>query len=338
MPSKIDYVDFLRGFSIFAIVLMHFIQSYEIPGWLMKVTSFGGAGVHVFFLCSGFGLYLSHLRKPLGYKSFLQRRFGKIYLPMAVVCLVTASVLALRGGDALMPLLSNLFLFKMFMPEYETSLGVHMWFISTIIQFYFAWPLIVRLMQWKYGLLISIVISILWSTFTLIVGISGERVWNSFFLQFLWEFCLGMKIAETYVSDAIQTNIPKIKTLLPVCIVTIILTGLMGWIGYPWHLYNDFFSLTAFLTLALIVFSIRIPWINRFMIYTNKFSYEWYLVHLLIFDVVTEVLRAIFGPVNMIVEIAVCLALSYTVAIFLQSLMGQRRPASVLLTTDKSCL
>ena len=336
MTRKLDYIDFLRGFSIFAIVMMHFIQRYEIPGWLMKITSFGGAGVHVFFLCSGFGLYLSYLRKPLGYKSFLQRRFGKVYLPMAVVCLLIASVLALRGRDVLMPLLSNLFLLKMFMPEYETSLGGHMWFISTIIQFYFAWPLIVRLMQWKYGLLTSIGISILWSTFTFIVGVYEERVWNSFFLQFLWEFCLGMKIAEAYVIDPSQTIIPKIKTLLPVCIVTMILTGLMGWIGYPWKLYNDFFSLTAFLTLALIVFSFRIPWLNGFMIYTNRFSYEWYLVHLLVLDVVTEILRAVFGSINMIAEIAVCLALSYTFAIFLQMLLSWRRSGDVVSTTDKS--
>ena len=36
-------------------------------------------------------------------------------------------------------------LFKMFVPELESSMGGQMWFVSTIIQFYLAWPLIVKL-------------------------------------------------------------------------------------------------------------------------------------------------------------------------------------------------
>ena len=46
-------MDFLRGFSIFTIVLMHLVQSYPLPGFLMKASSLGGSGVHVFILCSG---------------------------------------------------------------------------------------------------------------------------------------------------------------------------------------------------------------------------------------------------------------------------------------------
>jgi len=151
MTKKLDIVDFLRGFSITTIVLMHLLQSYNLPGFLMKATSFGGAGVHVFILCSGFGLYLSHLNKPLGYKDFLKRRFGRIYWPMAVVCIVTALWMIYLGRDVLMPLLGNLFLFKMFVPELESSMGGQMWFISTIIQFYIAYPLIIRLIQNRGG-------------------------------------------------------------------------------------------------------------------------------------------------------------------------------------------
>lgn len=331
--QKLDYVDFLRGFAIFTIVLMHFVQGYDIPEWLMKVSSFGGAGVHVFFLCSGFGLYLSHLRKPLDYKSFLQRRFGKIYFPMAVICLVIACYMSLRGYEVIEPLLSTLFLYKMFIPEHETFFGGQMWFVSTIIQFYFAWPLLMRLMRWRYGLYAAVAISIGWATFTVMAGVAEERVWNSFFLQYLWEFCLGMKIAEVYVKNNSRLELPKVRTLLPVCIVAMVLTGTMGWLGHPWKQYNDFFSLTAYLSLALIIFSIGIPWLNGVMIYTNRFSYEWYLSHLLVFDIATQALAYLFGPMNMIAEIAICLMLSYTFAIFFQWLMSRRftsRPVPIV--------
>lgn len=89
MFRKLLVIDFLRGYSIFTIVLMHLMQRYSLPSWAMKATSFGGSGVHVFILCSGFGLYLSYLNKSLGYKDFLRKRFGRIYWPMAVVCLFT---------------------------------------------------------------------------------------------------------------------------------------------------------------------------------------------------------------------------------------------------------
>ena len=79
--KRLEVVDFLRGFSIFTIVLMHLVQGYPLSGFLMKASSFGGAGVHVFILCSGFGLYLSSLHKPLGYGKFLKRRFSKVYIP-----------------------------------------------------------------------------------------------------------------------------------------------------------------------------------------------------------------------------------------------------------------
>ena len=144
---RFPIINFLRGYSIFTIVLMHLLQNYSLPAWAMKATSFGGAGVHVLILCSVFGLYLSHLNRLLGYKDFLWKRFGRIYWPMAIVCIATAAWMLYQEKEVLMPLLGNLFLFKMFVPEQESSMGGQMWFISTIIQFYIAWPLIVRLIS-----------------------------------------------------------------------------------------------------------------------------------------------------------------------------------------------
>lgn len=90
--KKLEVIDYLRGFSIFTIVLMHLIQSYSIPSILQKASSFGGAGVHVFILCSGFGLYLSHLNKPLSYSNFLKRRFIKVYIPYILIILLSAAI------------------------------------------------------------------------------------------------------------------------------------------------------------------------------------------------------------------------------------------------------
>lgn len=185
--KRLDIVDFLRGFSIFTIVLMHLVQCYPLPGFLMKASSMGGAGVHVFILCSGFGLYLSSLYNPMKYGRFLKRRFTKVYIPYVLVVLISALYFGLVcGQDVLMPLLGSVFLFKMFVPSLECAFGGQMWFVSTIIQFYLFYPLIVKMLEKKKG--ISLLISLCWATFTALTGLAEERIWNSFFLQYLWEF------------------------------------------------------------------------------------------------------------------------------------------------------
>ena len=49
---RLDVVDFLRGFSIFTIVLMHLVQSYPLPGFLQKASSLGSADACI--VCCGY--------------------------------------------------------------------------------------------------------------------------------------------------------------------------------------------------------------------------------------------------------------------------------------------
>ena len=49
---RLVVVDFIRGFSIFTIVLMHLVQSYPLPSFLMKATSLGGADACI--ICGGY--------------------------------------------------------------------------------------------------------------------------------------------------------------------------------------------------------------------------------------------------------------------------------------------
>ena len=119
--KRVELIDFLRGFSIFTIVLMHLCQGHT-TGVLTKAFAFGGAGVHVFILCSGLGLYLSYLCKPLRYRDFLRKRFAKVYAPYAIAVLlwglwmfIETSVFPLRE------VISHLLLYKMFSVELDIS-------------------------------------------------------------------------------------------------------------------------------------------------------------------------------------------------------------------------
>lgn len=135
---KNKLVDYAKGFSILAIVLYHLVLFYlKMPNIVKLASNFGGAGVHIFLICSGFGLYYSHLKHPLKFWSFISKRFKKIYIPYIIVILFSFFVPTMYlGKNRLLALLSHVLLFKMFIPMFEESFGVQMWFVSTIIQFY----------------------------------------------------------------------------------------------------------------------------------------------------------------------------------------------------------
>ena len=153
----------------------------------------------------------------------------------------------------------------MFFNDLENSFGGQMWFVSTIIQFYLIWPFLLKLFNKSIGVIYALLISMLWATIVAMLGKSDVRVWNSFFLQYLWEFVLGMYLAKCYKLNSEIVNLLNFKILVPVCILCVAFTGVAGLKGGIWKLYNDIPSMIGYLL-------------------TNKISYEWYLVHMLVFS------------------------------------------------------
>jgi peptidoglycan/LPS O-acetylase OafA/YrhL len=288
--KKLELIDYLKGYSIFTIVLMHLIQNYlSMPNIINKGSSLGGAGVHVFILCSGFGLFYSYLNKPLTYQQFFKKRFSKIYVPYIIVIVISSIFPFMYSySDRLIAVLSHIFLFKMFITKYEASFGIQFWFISTIIQFYIIFnPLVILKKKFKsdkkfFG--VSLTLSIVWWMIISVIGKSDLRIWNSFFLQYLWEFSLGMLIAQQYYKNNFIIKLPKKTILLIVAIIGLILTGFSGIAGGLLKVFNDIPSLFGYGALAILIYSMNINLINKFFIIFSKFSYELYLVHLLIFS------------------------------------------------------
>lgn len=290
--QKYAIINFLRGWSIFTIVLMHLVDGFA-TGVFAKIASFGGAGVHVFILCSGFGLYLSFLRKPIGYLDFLKRRFSKVWIPYAIAILLWALWLLITTyAFPLQEVAAHLMLYKMFSTELDTSLCYPYWFISTIVQFYLFWPLILKVYRARGGGQFLLVASLLWSTFVGLMGLEEERPWGSFFFQYLWEFGLGMWIAERCMKvDGNNVKFMNVDTykwwwLLLGAIGGMGLSAFMAWNGGILKLYNDIPSLMGYLSLALLIYKFGVKVVNRFFEWANSFSYELYLVHSLVFAIV----------------------------------------------------
>jgi peptidoglycan/LPS O-acetylase OafA/YrhL len=292
--KKAELISYSKGIAILGIILFHLISGYyKDAAIIAKAASFGGAGVHVFILCSGCGLMYSNLNKPLSFIDFIQKRFWKVYIPYIIVVLVAFMLpnVYLGPNNRFLALLSHIFLFKMFVPDYTATFGYHFWYISTIIQFYFVFTLLVKLLYKigrKYFLFLSCFLSLLWAITISVMGLSGIRVWNSFFLQYLWEFSIGMLLACEY-NESDSINIEHLPTAKLICITffAFCIYFVLSINGGFFKVFNDPFSLASFGGICLLLY--RCNFLPKFIYFTSHISYEIYLTHVLVYKLIFDI-------------------------------------------------
>lgn len=308
-----DEITFLKGFSIITIVLMHYLQNGSFPGLINTAFSIGGTGVHIFFLCSGFGLYISYMEKPLGFTEFIKNRLLKIYIPYIIIVGISALLPYMYEGNRLKAFLSHLFLYKMFIPEYEISFGVQFWYISTLFQFYLAFILLVkvkdRLGNPKAFLAIGMIVSIMWWIISAQTGIDEERIWGSFFLQYIWEFVLGMVVAE-HLKKGNEIKVDKLALAI-ISVLGIGIAGTTKMIGGVLTAFNDVFAMFGYGALALFVYSLGIGYVNRLVMFSSMISYELYLIHILVYNTVRCFINSWFLTAVISLLVSFILALTY---------------------------
>lgn len=294
--GKIEYVDFAKGYAIFTIVLYHAFQQVALPPLLQQGIIFGGTGVHLFFLLSGFGLAWSRaVVTPL---EFYQRRLTKVWLPY-----VLALTISLLGAflfdlfpDRLGAWLAGVGLYQMFSEPYIESFGGHFWFISTIVQFYLLFPFLKKIQQQigdaRWFFLLALAISVLWWVVVAWLGKSELRTWNSCCLQFLWEFALGMTIAEGMRSSEYGMQGAKFRIqwlwLLPIGLfftgVMVLMILKLGKVG---RIFNDIPALLGYTALSGFLFcmgDLYVAPLKRFFLWVSGFSFSLYLIHVLVLE------------------------------------------------------
>lgn len=281
---RIPLMDYLKGFSILTILMVHLVEVMQsLPPIIHTMSAVGGGGVHVFFLCSGIGLYTSYLNHRTGYCEFLKKRFLKIYIPYILIVFLSFLLpwMYLKS-DRLTALFSHIFLFKMFVPRYEESFGVHFWYISTLFQLYALFIPMCRIKKKLnnsklfFGTFLSI--SILWWIFCYMAGIGHIRIWGSFCLQNIWEFALGFVLAEAFYAGK-SFRIKNIHLLL-LALGGISIQAGMVLLSDSLKVFNDIPGLVGYTSLAL--FFSNLPFVKTLCSKLSSFSYELYLIHVLI--------------------------------------------------------
>jgi peptidoglycan/LPS O-acetylase OafA/YrhL len=317
----IEILDFLKGYAMLSIVVFHLFQKMDLPDTLLKVINFGGAGVHTFIFISGFGLYLSHLKHPLTFVEYLKKRFLKVYIPY----IITVSLLGIIGY--LIPFdpyntwakyFSHVFLYKMFSETYIGTFGYHFWFISLIFELYLVFPLLIIVKQRlgnKWFLSLGIIISLSWSFLVLILGKAEMRVWNSFFLQYLWEFILGMYFAGNIFSGGfVFWDMKKSYVIIAAgagMILYVLFSVKLGFVG---KMLNDIPSLIGFTYFGILLYRLNIKLVKHFFVFTGVISFALYLVHfaiklLVIYEL--EQVRLQYNIAWLVIVLGLCFIIAY---------------------------
>lgn len=290
--KRLEIVEFLKGYSIFTIIVFHYLQVLDLPHPYNQFIFFGGTGVHLFILLSGFGLYLSYLTRPLDYICYLRKRISKIYIPYILVIVLSAFL------SFFIPLYENsfyafgghIFLYKMFDESIMGTYGYPLWFMSMILQFYilfYALVFMARRLSNTSFLVVCTTLSLLWMTMVIVIGKGEERVWNSFFLRYLWEFALGMVMADRFVRNNYQARL-KLKPAF-FLIIGVLNCALYAFLamkgGVVGKMFNDIPALIGYASIAVWFYLIRIDVINQFFVFTGKLSFPLYLLHALILHI-----------------------------------------------------
>lgn len=212
----------------------------------------GHFGVQIFIFLSAYGLTKKYQNNILTFWPYLFRRFSVVYPSFFIAILFWAIVTSKFQYGLISPLkviywniesiILKITLLSNFIETEKLSLSGPWWFIPFIFQFYFLFPVLLKiLLRWKgIGLFVISVFSII---FTSIVSgeIAGINLYFTI-IGHLPEFCLGMYLAN---SDSKGLRISK---------VIIFISIVLYFLG---NIYESFWYINhiSFLVILLVIFN-----------------------------------------------------------------------------------
>ena len=357
---KIHKLEAIRGFAALYVVIHHFIGftilKSELPAILRFPFRFGQEAVILFFLMSGFVIYLSSIQKTdLTFKYYFSRRFIRIY-PIAFCAFFLSVLIALINGyhftlDDVKELLGNILMLQdtynkegafvlPFLQNYPLwSLSYEWWF------YMFFYPLFIFFYKKQKTKIPSIY-------FALIISIAGCFLYNAFpnhlflVMGYFVMWWAGVSIGEVYIRDkkiTFQNMIPvliSIFIMIVVSSVPIIQSYMNGirkfsYINYPGLVLRSYLF-TMFILLAGIVwYRYKLVFFDFIFGQFERFaaiSYAIYIIHFpfIWLEMPVDPYVAIF------IKIILIFVLSYLLEIkmqpFINSLFRKKIVSNALIT------
>ena len=289
---KLTGVQGLRAIAVIAVLVFHFYPN-SIP--------FGYLGVDIFFVISGFIVTYIYGTNVFSLKKiyyFLYKRFLRIYPSLILVLLfvIIISILFDRtenlkksGLEIIFSLLSvvnlyfSLFNSKYFEVDITNNPLLHLWSISTEMQFYLIFPLFILLFGSKLKILKRVAVFMIVSfSFLTYINIIEFQDFSNYYLLYtrIWQFSVGIFAFYIYQN---KNKLPQslVRNWSPITYFSFALLITCLFFQLPFYLNS---ILATFLSGKLVLFSAlnnnSIPLLsNKFVQFIGELSYSIYLWH-----------------------------------------------------------
>lgn len=304
LNKRLPGLDFLRAFAALWVFVFHFMEIVPEalkPSLVSFYVIVGWNGVDLFFVLSGFLIGSILCRSDENVKSFVIRRFFRIYpayLLVVALCLFINKPYLL---DNTMLLLSHLFLFNNLIQGYGGAINGVLWTLGAEFQFYIMAALILLLPKgrflWPSLIGLTIVISLLYRSFVFDRIDIAERFFYATQLPgMLGLFGLGFLAVhlKRMFGDIIVRFFP-IFLVLALASLFFYFGWLRSHILDYWEnddpmVWGRLYSGMAFSMLVL-VFACVPEWLGNFfkksgVVFVGEISYGIYLTHLFFMDLI----------------------------------------------------
>lgn len=335
MP-RLAYLDALRGFAALYVVVHHVGLMPKppllVPDWLEGVIGFGGSGVTLFFIISGFSMCLSwkrHAAAKSPVKSFYANRLARIaplfYFWLVLAILRDAVFKGPAGQHGALEIGANaLFLFNLYEP-FQTGIVWASWTIGVEMLFYAVFPFIKRvgfdnLLKTSLLMALSLAVVVIarggttdpaqpdlpWLR-TLFDGVGFFFVFPVFF----------MGIVTYHVHDLLHSERTSRlwlrRLLLPAALVALSMLAIYNPAGVIWY-YTSAFSY-AMLLLGFSAYGRNLI-VSPLTCYLGRISYSLYLNHpTLVYFLIPVYLSIYKLGLNSVASFSICVALTVSILV-----------------------
>lgn len=298
---RLHNLDYLRGLAAFGIMLYHYFSWSQ--GKFTAETFMGRLGIYgvsIFYVLSGLTLYYVYFNKMVfssqGIKSFFQKRILRIF-PLLWLVTIVAVVLSRKLPNPYDFILNITGLFGFI--KWDTYFSPGVWSIGNELVFYTLFPFFILFAKSNKLImaLLSVVLFILYlyfCFFSLTPSLSLSEQWSTYInplnqaFLFLGGFLIGLFFHKIRIDNIIAVG------LLLLGLGLFILTPVSGDpinLVTGWH--RLIFTFSSFLIcLGFYKFTLEFPnAIHKPLVLLGETSYSLYLLHPIVWSILSIVLR-----------------------------------------------
>jgi surface polysaccharide O-acyltransferase-like enzyme len=308
MKQNLRELDFFRAFTAFLVIAIHIVSgrinsSKFIYAWDVLMS----CAVPMFVMLSGYLLYLSnHNRESVSYFEFLKKRLSRILVPY----LVWTVIYMLSSLEGKYSEIMTLGFVRQFAGNIITGKGfVHLYFMIIILQLYFLYPVLAKVMQknaklcFTASFLISFYFHIepyLRQYGVNILPAAGRPYYFTSFGRWIFYFVLGMylfKHAERLLvlASTCKAELAVFWILAGTSLVTLSRTvGMANPVLNPLTILYNLSSFLLLYAVCLLCKGIDSK-VGGFLQWFSKQSFIIYLSHLLLIKLILLKISTVFG-------------------------------------------